>query len=111
MTPDQAMQIVDTVTGLAPINRQDQQNTMTAIAVLRSVVESFKAGVPPVGPKSAAGNSTTPSSDNAQPGAAKDAETPTGEAAGESDPSGEGEGTTPAEGEAGAENQDGSAQA
>lgn len=68
MSPDQALQILDVVTGLAPINRQDQQNTMTALAVLRKVVNDSKValGATPLGEEKPADGSDAASENGSE---------------------------------------------
>lgn len=43
MTNEQALQIVDQVSSLAPINRQEQMTTVEAIRVLTKAVFELKA--------------------------------------------------------------------
>src|SRR2546426_484221 len=43
MTPKQALQILDSVSALAPINRVDQQNTQIALDILAAYIDAHEA--------------------------------------------------------------------
>lgn len=47
MTPKQALQILDNVSALAPINRVDQQNTQIALNILSAYIDAHEKHAEP----------------------------------------------------------------